>query len=161
MSKLGILDPLTLAQLKDPKKLPVFFDVVRALLGDRECPVILKKLYAGYVGEEYFNTFVLELKKVEAKFGAVLLGDLPLPCYKTILEMGFEKSELLTNVFLGILRALNSAVECIEAVLEDRKEYSPLRIGDVSIPNFMYELQKTEEDYALIDGKPFWFKLLE
>lgn len=158
MSELGFLDAFGLFELKEPEKLTAFFRAVQAVFGEKECPVILNKLYAGYIGESDFDLFVMELKKIENRFGAIRVVDLPPSIFKDILNI--QEGNALTAVFSVIFCALNGAVECVEILREEGDDYLPLKIGDVSIPNFIVERNKGADDYALIDGKPFWYKLL-
>lgn len=158
MSELGILDAFGLFELKEPEKLMAFFRAIQAVFGEGECPVILKKLYAGYVGEPDFDLFVMELKKIESRFGTIRVIDLPPYIFKDILNI--EEDSVLINIFSAIFCALNGAVECVDILREEGNGYLPLKIGDVSIPNFIVERNKGADDYGLIDGEPFWCKFL-
>ncbi|MDW5415712.1 hypothetical protein R6242_03900 [Iodobacter sp. CM08] len=154
MSKVGFIDSTNLHRLEEVGKLPLFFEVIRMVCGVSACPITLSQLYAGYVAESSFDDFVIEFRYITKRLSVLCVSDVIQG-----VDEGTE-NELLTDFFKEILFKLNDSIECMIIYRNEFGYGAPLKIGDISIPNYIYEHKKTSDDYALIDGKPFWFKLL-
>lgn len=166
MKNIGILGAMTIHSLGAAPDVECFFKAIVMLLEGGEkgsrYPFITVRLYSHSLKKDEMHELKRSLESVRAEFSKISARDFD----ATSVGVDEKSTRLILNsdtiasVFANYFEALLDAIECSYVFYEEFKEYVPLRIGFTDVPDYIYDVNRSDELYESIgaDELPFWLR---
>lgn len=166
MKNVGILAAMTISVLGTASEVNCFFRAVVCFLesGTRgsRYPVVTERLYRRSLEYAELDELKLSLEQVRVEFDNLQVDGVDEDFFdlkETSVHLDFS-GKTLADVFSRFFGIVFEAIECTSVFYEEFNEYVPLRLGFTDAPDYIFDINRSVEQYESLglDELPFWLR---
>lgn len=122
--------------------------------------MVTERLYCRSLGKNELTELKIDLESVRAKFNSIPADSFDISTF----GVDEESTRLLLNgntladIFTRFFKIIFDAIECSDVFYKEFNEYVPLRIGFTDAPDYIFDVNRSEDLYNSLasDELPFW-----
>lgn len=165
MKNVGVLAAMTMSVLGTASEVNCFFRAIVHFLengrGSRY-PAVTERLYRRSLGGAELHELKLSLEQVRVEFGSLQVDGVDEDFFdlKEFSGRLDFSGKTLADVFSRFFGVVFEAIECTSVFYEEFNEYVPLRLGFTDAPDYIFDINRSVEQYESLglDGLPFWLR---
>lgn len=166
MRDVGVLAAMTISVLGTASDVDGFFkSIVFFLEGGQKgskYPLVTELLYCRSLNKNELAELKVSLECISAGFNDILADGFDVSAIGIDAENTrlFLNGNTLADVFSRFFKAIFDAIECSDVFYKEFQEYVPLRIGFTDVPDYIFDVNRSEDLYSSLaaDELPFWLR---
>ncbi|MCQ2999139.1 hypothetical protein NLO98_05145 [Pseudomonas syringae] len=123
-------------------------------------PLVTEKLYCRSLSKNELAELKVDLESARAEFNCILADSFHLSAFGVDEENTrlLLSGHTLADVFARFFEIIFDTIECSDVFNKEFGEYVPLRIGFIDAPDYIFDVNRSEDLYNSIasDELPFW-----
>lgn len=164
MKNVGILAAMTISVLGPASDVDCFFkSIVFFLEGGKrgsKYPLVTERLYRRSLSNNELAGLKMDLEGVRTEFNSIPASSFDISAFWVDKEHTrlILSGNTLADIFSRFFEIIFDAVECSDVFYKEFDEYVPLRIGFADAPDYILDLNRSEDLYNSLasDDLPFW-----
>jgi hypothetical protein len=164
MKNVGVLAAMTISVLGPASDVDCFFkSVVFFLEGGKrgsKYPLVTEKLYCRSLNKNELAELKIDLESVRAEFNSIPADSFDISAFGVDEENTrlLLSGNTLADIFARFFKIIFDAVECSDVFYKEFNEYVPLRIGFTDAPDYIFDVNRSEDLYNSLASNelPFW-----